>query len=174
MAYLVLAYPELDETSFDLIQTYRKNNDELYYSVVQPHFTIVFPVFNKTEAAFKAEIDRIVQSSSGFGFSLRCAVISKDAFSDYYHAFLVPDEGHSQFVKLHDKLYSGNLKDNLRLDVDFIPHLGIGNSKDKFTCKRMVDEWNEKDFDIKGTISELTIVNYENDIVEIIEKIELI
>ena len=44
MAYLVLAYPELTSESFDRIQSYRKDNDELFFNVVNPHFTIVFPV----------------------------------------------------------------------------------------------------------------------------------
>ncbi len=44
MAFLVLAYPKIEQSDFDLIQDYRKENDGLFYSVVKPHFTIVFPV----------------------------------------------------------------------------------------------------------------------------------
>lgn len=108
-----------------------------------------------------------------FDFIIRCATINKDAFSDYYHIFLVPDEGYSRIIKLHDKLYSDKLKNNLCLDLDFIPHIGIGNSIDKYTCKKMVDEWNEKDFSISGRITHLTIVNYKNSIVTELEDIEL-
>ena len=59
------------------------------------------------------------------------------------------------------------------MDIDFIPHIGIGNSKDKYKCKKMVDEWNENDFSIAGTISQLSIVKYENNIIEIIRQIKL-
>ena len=85
----------------------------------------------------------------------------------------VPDEGYSRIVKLHDKLYSDKLKDNLRLDLDFIPLIGIGNSQDRYKCKKMVDEWNQKEFSISGRITHLTVVNYENNIVSKIEEIEL-
>ena len=173
MAYLVLAYPEIGKSDYQLIQNYRKEHDELFYSVVKPHFTVVFPVLDQTEKDFVAEIRKMVQGIKGFEFVLRCATINKDAFNNYYHAFLVPDEGYSRVVKLHDRLYSGLLKNNLRLDIDYIPHIGIGNSKDKFECKKMVDEWNEKDFAIKGTISELTIVNYNDNKVEKLESIGL-
>jgi hypothetical protein len=37
----------------------------------------------------------------------------------------------------------------------------------------MVDEWNEKEFLIAGRITHLTVVNYENNVVTEIEKIEL-
>ena len=173
MAYLVLAYPELTRDNFDRIQSYRKNNDELFFNVVNPHFTIVFPVFDISEEEFAKEVKDKSANSVKFDFTIRCATINKDAFSDYFHTFLVPDEGYSRIVKLHDKLYSDKLKDNLRLDLDFVPHIGIGNSQERYKCKKMVDEWNEKEFSISGRITHLTIVNYENNIVSKIEELEL-
>jgi len=173
MAYLVLAYPELRHEDFELIQDYRKNNDELYFKIVNPHFTIVFPVFDVSQDEFINEIKQNSKDINKFDFTIRCATINKDAFNDYFHAFLVPDEGYSKFVKLHDVLYSDKLKGNLRLDLDFVPHIGIGNSKNKFSCKKMVDEWNRKEFSISGKIKYLTIVNYENDTVTKLHEIEL-
>lgn len=161
MAYLVLAYPNLNDKDFELIQNYRKTEDKLFYSVVEPHFTIVFPVFDCAEDLFIKEVTEKAQSFGKINFVIRCATINKDAFNEYYHAFLVPDEGYSSITKLHDKIYSGKLKENHRLDIDFVPHIGLGNSKNKFECKRMVDEWNVKDFSIHGSITHLTIVKYE-------------
>ncbi len=162
MAYLVLAYPKIEQSDFDLIQEYRKKNDGLFYSVVEPHFTIIFPVFDQMESEFLTEIEGLSKNYSAFDFVLRCATINKDAFSDYYHTFLVPDEGYSKIIKIHDGLYSGKLKENHSLDLDFVPHIGIGNSLNKFECKKMVDEWNKNDFAIKGTVYSLTVVEFEN------------
>jgi hypothetical protein len=173
MAYLVIAYPELKKNDFDKIQSYRELNDKLFFNVVKPHFTIVFPVFDKTETEFIDEIKLQTKSIEIITFNIKCSTINKDAFSDYYHSFLVPDEGFSKIIKLHDKLYCDKLKNNLRLDIDFIPHIGIGNSLDKHICKSMVDEWNKNDFSIEGTIKELTVVKYENNTVIKIERIEL-
>lgn len=173
MAYLVLAYPKLTIENFDRIQNYRKHNDELYFEVVNPHFTIVFPVFDISKEEFIEEIKVTSANFEKFDFVIRCSTINKDAFSKYFHAFLVPDEGYSKIIKLHDKLYSGKLKENLRLDLDFVPHIGLGNSINNSDCKKMVDEWNEKDFSISGRITHLTIVNYENNIVTDLEHIEL-
>jgi 2'-5' RNA ligase len=173
MAYLVLAYPKLNSKDFELIQNYRKEKDELYYNVVEPHFTIVFPVFDINKEDFIKEIKEKAKEVKEIDLVIRCVTINKDAFNEYFHTFMVPDEGYSKIVKLHDKLYEDKLFDNLRLDLNFVPHIGIGNSKDKFICKKMVDEWNRKDFSINGTISQLTIVKYENDKVEKIEEINL-
>ena len=173
MAYLVLAYPEISKSDYDLIQSYRSVNDVLYYSVVEPHFTIVFPVFDIPESEFIKEIRHQADDLKRFDFTIRYATINKDAFSDYFHTFLVPDEGYSTIVKTHDRLYSGLLRENLRLDLDFVPHIGIGNSLEKLRCKKMVDEWNRDNFEIKGVISKLTIVKYENDQIQIVEEIML-
>ena len=173
MAFLVLVFPKIEKSDFDLIQEYRKENDELYYSVVEPHFTIVFPVFNLNETEFLAEIKELAKKYSTFDFVLRCATINKDAFNDYYHTFLVPDEGYSKFIRIHDGLYSEKLKENHRLDLDFIPHIGIGNSLDKLECKKMVDQWNANDFAIKGTVKSLTIVEFKNNKVRKIAELKL-
>ncbi len=173
MAYAVLSYPEMNDRDYQKIQQYRKENDEWLFTVVDPHITLVFPVFETTERDFMAEIEDLGRDAHKIDLIFRCAVINKDSFSDYYHALLVPDEGFSRIVKLHDKFYSRNLKPHHRMDIDFIPHLGIGNSKDKEHCKRMVDEWNREDFSIAGTISSLSIVRYENGTVENIKEIRL-
>jgi 2'-5' RNA ligase superfamily protein len=173
VAFLVLAYPNIQSSDFALIQEFRKGNDELFYSVVEPHFTIVFPAFDLTKEEFCQAIFDTTIGVEKIDFTIRCATINKDAFNEYYHSFLVPDEGYSKIIKLHDKLYNGHLKGNLRLDIGFVPHIGVGNSKDKFECKKMVDSWNKKDFSIKGKITKLTIVEYENNKVTKLQDIEL-
>lgn len=173
MSYLLISYPDLDERDFASIQSFRKDHDALYYSIVKPHFTFVFPVFDIPEETFIKEIKEKAKNTSCIPFVIRCATINKDAFSEMYHAFLVPDEGNSSLIRLHDKLYSGILKENHRLDIDFIPHIGIGNSNDPNVCKRMVASWNESDFEIKGTISTLTIVHYENNKVTDLDEMQL-
>lgn len=173
MAYLVVAYPQLSSVDFEKIQSCRKDFDERYFSVINPHFTLVFPVHDFSEIDFVKEIKEQSKEISKFDFVIRCATVNKDAFSDYYHTFLVPDEGYSRIVKLHDTLYSNQLQRNLRLDIDFIPHIGIGNSNDKNSCKNLAAEWNKKEFAIAGTVNQLTILNYENGAIEKIDEVEL-
>jgi len=173
MAYAVISYPEIDDADYQKIQEYRKENDEWLYTIVKPHITFVFPVFEMAERDFITEIEDLSADIRKIDFVFRCAIINKDSFSDYYHALLAPDEGFSRIVKLHDMLYSRNLKTYHRMDIDYIPHLGIGNSKDKDLCKRMVDEWNKEDFAMAGTISSLSVVRCENNVIGNIKEIKL-
>ncbi|MGE5261811.1 MAG: 2'-5' RNA ligase family protein [Acidobacteriota bacterium] len=173
MTLLVLVYPELSGQDYAQIQEFRKQHDNLYYGVVEPHFTIVFAVSDWAVKPFIIEIQKQAQGLRPFDFCLRSATINKDAFNDFYHAFLVPDEGYSRIAKLHDRLYADKLFSHRRLDIDFIPHVGIGNSKDPQKCIEIAQSWNRKDFAIAGRVSVLDIVNYENKTVRTLQQISL-
>lgn len=173
MALGVGAYPRLKNVDYKLIQDFRREYDELYYSIAEPHFAFVFPIEEVEKAQF---IREIYDKSKGFkqiDFEIKCATINKDAFLDYYHLLLVPDRGYSKVVKLHDRLYSDKLFRFLRLDIDFIPHIGIANSPDRFKVKKWADNWNQKEFSITGIVDSLTIVDYTNKILTDLEEIKL-
>lgn len=173
MSLLVIAYPTLSPDDTNRIQNFRALHDRLYYDVVPPHFTLVFPVSNWSQEKFIREIKSRAFVVQTFSFVLRCATVNKDSFSPHYHTFLVPDEGYSHFVKLHDLLYSGLLSNDLRLDIDYIPHIGVGNDTDPQTCKRLANDWNASGFGIRGEINSLTVVNYEHNKVSPLEVILL-
>lgn len=173
MSLLALAYPKISQKDYQWIQEFREENDELNHGVMEPHFTLVFPVFNQRPETFIEEIKSRAADHSNIDFALRCAIMDKDAFTPYWHVYLVPDEGYSQIIKLHDNLYSGKLADELRLDLPFIPHVGIANSVEKWTCKELVDQINYSDMEIKGTIQEIDVVEYHEERVETMEKIKL-
>lgn len=170
---LVINYPMIDQESFHWIQHLRQWHDELYYKTVAPHFTIVFPVFDLPETSFIQHIQQVVPEIPAFDFVLRCAALGDDAFSDYIHVFFVPDEGYSRIVKLHDRLYTGILTKELRLDIPFMPHIGIANSRNAQECKDLVDTLNATPFEIRGRVEKLDIIWYEGDRIGSIEQVAL-
>jgi hypothetical protein len=173
MALGVLAYPSISSADYNLIQGFRQTNDELYFRIVEPHFAFVFPTDSFQKNTFLKEIEDKARGFKSFNFDLKCACVNKDSFIDYFHLLLVPDEGHSQIVKLHDKLYSDRLFNELRLDIDFIPHVGIANSKDVLKVKRWADQWNAKPFSIRGQINMLTVIEYDGNSLKDLTKIPL-
>ncbi len=173
MSMIVIAYPELKKKDHQKIQDLRSKYDTLYYDVIGPHFTIVFPVFNLNKKEVISEVEELSKGQKEINFCLRCAVLNKDSFNDYWHVFLVPDEGFSDIAKLHDRLYSDKLKNELFLAIQYTPHLGVGNSTNANECKKLVDELNSKDFEICGKIKALTIAEYKEDKIEEIKTIEL-
>ncbi len=172
MSLCVAAYPKLSTADFERIQEFRKRND-VYYPVIGPHFTPVFPLTGWEVEPFIAEVKKQAWGIQAFEFCIRCASLDKDATNDYYHAFLVPDEGYSRIVKLHDRLYADRLFPCRALTIDFIPHIGIGNSKDPLRCLEMIEHWNKTEFAITGQVQALDIAKFENNRVQTLERFEL-
>jgi hypothetical protein len=168
----VVAYPELETSDLEQIQVYRRQYNSLY-NVIAPHFTIVFSVPDMPLEVFTEEIKNQSAGISAIRFCLRSSVINKDSFSENYDAFLVPDEGFGMIIRLHDRLYSGRLSKHHRFDIPYIPHISIANSFDSTTIKKLVDEWNLREFEIRGCIAVLDVINYENRVITTIEKIQL-
>ena len=173
MAYIVIAYPELEKSDFDWIQNYRKTNDPRYFSVIEPHVTLVFAISDINKDDFINEVKQKLAGVEPFDFEIKVATINQNDDGSYYHEFLVPDSGYSNIVKLHDKLYSGLFAPHLRFDIDFIPHIGIGNSDEAPTSKKRVDDLNQQGVSINGRIGSIDIIEYADGKVSTLEKIEL-
>ncbi|CDG64738.1 MAG: hypothetical protein PWQ15_1677 [Methanobacterium sp.] len=173
MSLLALAYPNISDKDYQWIQEFREENDELYYGRMEPHFPLVFPVYNQRPETFIEEIKTRSSNHQRIEFTIRCAVMEKDAFTPYWHVLMVPDEGYSRLVKLHDDLYSGKLAEELRMDRPFIPHIGIANSIEQWKCKELVDQINHANLEIMGTINEINVVEYHEEHAETLEKIKL-
>ena len=58
----------------------------------------------------------------------------------------------SDVVHLHDRLYTGPLADELRLDLPFLPPVGIANAPNLGACKAIVDDLNAEEFEIRGRV----------------------
>jgi 2'-5' RNA ligase len=170
---VVVSYPVLRSEDYARIQEIRAAHDELYFKVVEPHITFVFP----TAAVGEEELVSHVQGSAGrtprIDFVLRCAVVWGDGIEEWWHVFLVPEEGFSAIVRLHDALYRGPLAGELRLDKPFLPHMGIGTSRDPQACKVLADRINAHGVEIAGTIERLDVAVLEQNDVLTIKQVEL-
>jgi 2'-5' RNA ligase len=85
----------------------------------------------------------------------------------------VPDEGHSQLIDLHDRLYTGLLSLELRLDIPYTPHITIAMNDSAQHCQSLADSLNAREIAIHGTIDALQVVGFESHVITPIERIEL-
>lgn len=174
MAYLAIAYPKLEQNDFDWIQNYREQNDPRYFSVVDPHITLVFAINDVDQDCFVSEVKDKIAGVQPFDFEIKVATINQNDDGKYYHEFLVPYTGYSNIVKLHDRLYSGLFASRLRFDIDFIPHIGIGNSDEAKISKLRIDELNTKGVSISGCVDDISVVELKDGVVTLIESIDLV
>lgn len=172
MSLLLVAYPELNRDDYDWIQAIRIQHDS-HISLIEPHVTLVFPTHITDSATFIDHVRAAAQSWSRFTVAIRCAVVVKDAFSPKSHLFLVPDEGYSMLVKLHDALYCGVLAPELSFESAYIPHLTIGDHLDPHTLKHTADAINKQNRCIFGHMTTLDVLQYEHGAIQTIQTIPL-
>jgi hypothetical protein len=173
MAYLAVAYPRLEQADRDWLDAYRTRNDARYAPVVAPHFTLVFAVHELTEAQFGAEVAKRLADVEQIIFELNVATLVKDDEGAYFHEFLEPERGRSAIIRLHDRLYSGAFRPFLRLELGYMPHVGIGNDDDGATTKRRFDALNASRLSIKGVIEAVDVIEYRDARVRTRNRIEL-
>jgi hypothetical protein len=173
MALAVVSYPELSAAGRRRIESIREQHDALYRDLIDAHFAFVFPAEGVPESVFVDHVRAHATAVAPFEFVLRCAILGDPDFEDHAHAFLVPDEGFSDMVRLYDRLYAGPLKGELRLDIPFIPHLAVANTPTPEACQTIVDSINAERFEIRGWIAKLDIIGFDGKRVWTIEQVGL-
>jgi hypothetical protein len=172
VALVVVSYPSIPEHDYNWIQAIRVQHD-VYYKIIRPHFTFVFPSSVTDETQFVRHIKETTEGVREIPFLSGCALVVKDQIIEYTHVFLIPDNGFSEIVKLHDRLYTGLLACELRLDIPFLPHIGIANAIDPQACKNLADDLNGRDFHIGGVIDTLDVALFDGKGIKTISRIHL-
>ncbi len=173
MALLAISYPQLKKSDYDWIQNIRSEHDRDNYKAIEPHFTFVFPSRRFEKSRLINHIKDTVRGLPEIKFTFRCATVHHTPVHKSYYTFLVPDEGFSGMVRLHDAIYTGFMTDFLNLDAPYIPHITIGISDASFVCKKLADKINAENIEIVGRIGNIEIIDLDDGVITPIEKISL-
>jgi len=174
MSNLVIAYPQISDNDYDWIQTIRKISDPMYFNIVRPHITLVFGTEKLSVEELSVHTRNKLISFRPITILLDSAKVVEDDSKKLFHTFLVPSEGYKEIIDLHDEFYTGKLENELRLDIPFIPHIGIGTSTNKTEMNELADDINAKDITIKGKLEKVSIVQYDGSKVMDCEEISLV
>jgi len=173
MPRAVIGYPKFIPNASDMILVTRATYPKFVYPKLAPHFTFVFPQAALHETALVAYVRPIAAAQPPIPFVIRCALPVRDSFSADTYLFLVPDEGFSAVVRLHDRLYAGALAGELRLDIPFIPHITVTYTPDAVVCKQAADDQNAQPFELRGVIEALDVVAVEDDTARTVTQVGL-
>jgi len=158
MGLLAICYPKLNPADRVWIQAIRRRYDS-NFNLVGPHISLVFEISNIGSDEFIAHIRSACRNFAKIEFNLRCATVMPGIANENYYLFLVPDQGNSEIVRLHDRLYTGLFAKHLRLDIPFVPHITVGILQNAQSCKEIADAVNQEHFNIVGTIETVDIIS---------------
>lgn len=114
--HAVVYYPELDSPELD---EFRQEYDP-FATVIREHLTFVFPVPVESE-----QVCDHVRSMAADVEPFEIHIGGLNRTWDHW-LYLEIQEGHDEVVDLHDRLYTGPLRQFLRSDLPYKPHIGIG------------------------------------------------
>jgi 2'-5' RNA ligase len=157
MSLLVLGYPTLNPVDYRRIQAIRAEHDP-QFGMVQPHFTLVFPLDGMREEALTLHVRRAAEHLPPIDLRLTCALAWPEQDRPLTYVFLAPDAGFGRLVTLYDRLYSGPLAMYLRLDLSFVPHITVAACADGAAAFGLARDLNEEGIAMPGKLDRLTVV----------------
>jgi hypothetical protein len=89
------------------------------------------------------------------------------------YIFLVPSDGFDGVQQLHDRLYTGVLAAELRLDIPFIPHITLGQAPNSLWDKKIAYALRAQSINLQGVIEVLDVVEVEGDTARPLAQIKL-
>ena len=159
MVYAIVIYPSLEDDS--KLQELRKKYSP-YYNVIKPHITLVFPFPDIDREEMENHICKILESFTRFNLRLVGLVRSFDNW-----LFLGVEEGNERIVELHNQLYTGILREHLRKDIEFTPHVGLGLFKTDEEYQKAESEARELNLDYRCKVESIHLLHLKDDKSEI-------
>ena len=166
----VVAYPTVDQQTLDWIDSIRVRHDPQARRI-PPHFTLVFPV-EESPGDITEEIARVCLRHQPIPFVIRSVISMPDVVHGGAHVFVVPDEGRDRIARLHDELYAGVLRQHLREDIPFVPHVTIATG-DLHWCESYAQQLNGTFQPVRGVIESVTLLDVSRPKIESIVRLAL-
>lgn len=138
-----------------------------------PYFTLVFSGAGLDAKAFSAKIRQYAEPFPRVRFRLRSALVVREQAVSRYHVFLVPDEGFSAILKLHDALHAGPLEAALRPDSPYLPHITVATTADYTSARKLAFALNHGGIDIHGHLDALQIERREDEVIKLVAEVPL-
>lgn len=171
---MVVTVPTMSATDRAYIQTLRKQYDPQGYSFIEPHFTLLSLPHNFSKPVLTESLRIYLEQQAKVQFMLRTAIFMPPLNGHQaWYAFLLPEEGFSELMKLHRRLHSGQLQEMLDKNFPFIPHLTIGKFANQADCQRLVNAINATGLKLTGWIEKIVLMEALDNTAHVFAEVEL-
>lgn len=152
-----VAFPTLGVDDAAWIDDFRQRHDADRRRMIAAHYTLVFACTGVDVAAYAAHVAAVAAAFEPIDFECRRAMLGADDETGLAQVYLVPDRGGTQLTTLHDRLYTGPLQPFLRPDLPYLPHITIGQSRDRLEAQAWCDALDARGVHVAGAVRELTV-----------------
>lgn len=153
----VVAFPQFEGDDRHWLESIRAKHDPEAKNI-DAHFTLVFPAVMPLRAT-EAHVTRVAHSTEPIRFVLRRATVAPHAIGSGGHVFLIPEDGRDALAGLHDRLCEGVVQQRPKWNTSFTPHVTVAAGTAIDPLHTLAGELNAKGLSIRGSISELVLVD---------------
>lgn len=146
----IIIFPKFN--NIEKIEELREKYDPLY-NCIKPHITVVFPFESdiKTEELEK-HVRQAMKNIKPFKLKLKGITGTIDNY-----LFLNVKEGNDIIIEIHDKLYTGVLKEFLYRKVTYTPHITVGKIEDIERFETALEETEKIEETFETIVKEITV-----------------
>lgn len=154
--YAVVAFPLLDADDKEWIESIRARHDPESKNIAA-HMTLAFPAVLPLRM-IEARMARVARTTEPIRFVLRRAAVVSDGVGAGGHVFLLVEDGRDALAGLHDRLYEGVPQPHAKRHPSYTPHVTVAANPSVDALDALVGEINAKGLAIRGSISEMVLV----------------
>ena len=152
----VVAFQLLEPDDRTWIDSIRAKHDPEAKNIAA-HITLVFPAVLPLRVA-EAHVARVAHATEPIRFVLRRAAVAPGAVGAGGHVFLLAEDGRDAVAGLHERLYEGLPQPPPKWGASFTPHMTVAAHPSIDTLHALAGELNARPMAIRGSISEVVIV----------------
>ncbi|MEJ2245338.1 MAG: 2'-5' RNA ligase family protein [Acidobacteriota bacterium] len=152
----IVSYPRLNEIDRAWFETIRLRHDP-QAELIPAHLTLLFPVIANIElllshAGHCAAVHHI------FDIRMTRAQPYRDHMNSRSCVFILPTTGSENITSLHDCLYSGEFRGDLRKDLPYQPHVTVARKSRYVECAALASSLNDRGIDIPGRLETISVI----------------
>jgi 2'-5' RNA ligase len=150
----VVAWPILEEADDTALRRLRAQYRPKEADLIGPHFTLVFGVPLEREAALREVLEAIARRPFWF-------MIDRIVRNDLY-LFAEPSDGAAELTELYETL------NPVPGTIPFQPHITLGLFDTPMAAEQVARIVGRQNLPIRGRVSELALLRYDGDTLEVL------
>ena len=161
MSLTIVSFPDIPATELTWIEGIRQSHLTSPESDFAPHVTLVFPAEITTDDDLEMHMLGVTGSTQPFEAIFRIASPVIDPFNGGWTVQLLPDQGLSKLMRMHNFLYSGPFADHLNLDLRYVPHLTLARTDDGPQAKALCEELNSGIIEVEARFTTVDLLRID-------------
>jgi 2'-5' RNA ligase len=165
MPLAIVTFPEIPADERVWIEELRKTHLSAPEADVAPHVTLVFPAEIANDENLLMHMFGACGSTQPIDARFCIAAPMADPLNGGWTVQLLPDQGLSKLMRLHNFLYTGPIAEHLNLDVPYVPHLTLARTATGPQANALCEELNSNVIEVEARFSTVDILAIDGDTV---------